>query len=636
MQQEIIITNEEKCFGCNKCVAKCPVNANIAYEHNGENKVRIDQLKCIHCGECIDICDHRARDFMDDTQEFFADLKKGANISIIVAPAIRFNFPNYKKLYGYLKSLGVNLIYDVSFGADITTWAYLKAIKESDLHSIIAQPCPVIVNYIQKFKPQLIDKLAPIHSPMMCTAIYLKKYKGVTDKIAFLSPCIGKIDEINEKNTDSIVKYNVTYEKLKQYLVENQIKLNDYPEVDFDDIGCGIGLTFSRPGGLRENVDFHTNGSAWVRQVEGAQHAYHYLDEYAKRIGTGKELPLIVDILNCLHGCNLGTGTSKDISIDDIDCKMNQLKQEKLKKQRKNKLFKKGYGLFQQFDKELILRDFSRKYEDKSNQIKITQNHNLDTIFNQMHKTTNDSRKVNCYACGFGNCEKFAQAVSQGINHIENCIDYNQKVHFIEKANLAEKNNQIQEVVAEVKAIGEEREQASQILKECVADITNAIHEVSLGSCENAKHIENISHEMHSILHVAAILKESMLDVENKLQDFSHASDEIVTIAGQTNLLALNAAIEAARAGEQGRGFAVVAEEVRVLANQSKDTVTSTKNSENQIKGQVEKIIDISDSLAKKVDAVSLEITDISATVEEVTAKCQGIAATAMTLVEKK
>lgn len=112
-----------------------------------------------------------ARDYDDDTDKFFEDLKKGTSISILAAPAIKTNFKNYGKLFGYLKSLGVNVFYDVSLGADITTWGYLRAIKKDNLHSVIAQPCPSIVNYIQKFKHDLISSLAPIHSPLICNAI---------------------------------------------------------------------------------------------------------------------------------------------------------------------------------------------------------------------------------------------------------------------------------------------------------------------------------------------------------------------------------------------------------------------------------------------------------------------------------
>jgi ferredoxin len=155
MLSDIITTDEKLCRGCNKCIFACPVNANSARYVNEHNKIFIDEDRCIQCGSCNQVCDHGARDYVDDTDLFFSRLKSGDKISVIVAPAARTNFPDYKRLLGFLRKSGVHLIYDVSFGADITTWAYLKAIKEKGISTMIAQPCPVIVSYIQKHKPAL-------------------------------------------------------------------------------------------------------------------------------------------------------------------------------------------------------------------------------------------------------------------------------------------------------------------------------------------------------------------------------------------------------------------------------------------------------------------------------------------------
>lgn len=145
----LIYLTEENCVGCNRCIRECPViGANVAYVADGKNKVKLNSEKCIHCGECIKVCSHNARNFNDDTEEFFNALASEKKLSLVVASSIRTDMDNYKKLFGYFKSKSINFIYDVSFGADITVWAYLKAMKDKNLSSVIAQPCPSIVNYI--------------------------------------------------------------------------------------------------------------------------------------------------------------------------------------------------------------------------------------------------------------------------------------------------------------------------------------------------------------------------------------------------------------------------------------------------------------------------------------------------------
>lgn len=192
MAKESLVYTNENCVGCNKCIRVCSaMGACISTEpdETGKSRIEVDPDKCIACGACFDACEHGAREFRDDTERFFADLKKGEKISILIAPAFKADYPaEYEKALGGLKKLGVNRIISVSFGADITTWAYIKYIQTHNYLGGISQPCPAVVGYIERYIPDLLPKLFPVQSPMMCAAIYAKKEMKVQEKLAFISP----------------------------------------------------------------------------------------------------------------------------------------------------------------------------------------------------------------------------------------------------------------------------------------------------------------------------------------------------------------------------------------------------------------------------------------------------------------
>jgi methyl-accepting chemotaxis protein len=113
---------------------------------------------------------------------------------------------------------------------------------------------------------------------------------------------------------------------------------------------------------------------------------------------------------------------------------------------------------------------------------------------------------------------------------------------------------------------------------------------------------------------VSAKIAEDVNILNLNIKDIKAIVELIVGIADQTNLLSLNAAIEAARAGESGRGFAVVAEEVRKLADKSKESSIQITNIINDIQHKTEVVVKeaTSSSIVVKQQMDAVEKTDIA------------------------
>jgi signal transduction histidine kinase/CheY-like chemotaxis protein/HPt (histidine-containing phosphotransfer) domain-containing protein/ferredoxin len=386
--------------------------ANITYQdENGNIKVKINYEKCIACGRCVLVCKHDARYYADDTERFFDDLREGIPISLIAAPSIRTNIPNYKNLFTYLKGLGVNKIYDVSLGADICIWAHIRYIEKNNYTPILTQPCPAIVTYCEMYHHDLLPRLSPVHSPMACTSIYLQKYQGVNDRIAALSPCIAKKNEFEETN---LAQYNITFAKLLDYLYKNNITLPNTP-TEFEHDESGLGSLFPMPGGLKENIEYFVGEKLHIATAEGFN-VYQRLDKYAQ---TPPELlPQIFDVLNCVEGCNMGPASTRGRNVFEIEKKMYS------KRKRATALHKKEYyeSLYKKYDDTFDFSLFIREYHPIPVSLPQINDADIQKAFELLGKTNNVMQNVNCGACGSESCYNMARKIALNVNIPINCL----------------------------------------------------------------------------------------------------------------------------------------------------------------------------------------------------------------------
>ncbi|MBD8037683.1 HAMP domain-containing protein [Solibacillus sp. A46] len=180
-----------------------------------------------------------------------------------------------------------------------------------------------------------------------------------------------------------------------------------------------------------------------------------------------------------------------------------------------------------------------------------------------------------------------------------------------------------------------------------IAEATQKLHGNSVDATQTARNGGQIIHDAQQQMKIISSSTNSVNDLVQKLaqqtEEINNISQIITAITDQTNLLALNAAIEAARAGEHGKGFAVVADEVRKLAEQSKNSANSIVNLTLEIKADTENVERaVSDSLISVNDGVNIitnagqsftsivdAVTEMSMQIEEISATSEQLSASA-------
>ena len=629
--REIITVDPEKCTACHRCISVCP--AKMCNDASGDY-IKVNSELCIGCGRCISACHFGARQGLDDFDSWMNDLKAGVKMIAIVAPSSVVSFRGrILELNTWLKSMGIQAVFDVSFGAELTSKSYVEYIKKNDPDLLISQPCPALVTFCEIYRPKLLPYLAPADSPMLHTIKMIKRYyqEYKNHKVMVVSPCYAKRREFDETGFGD---YNVTMKSIDKYFKDNNIDLSKLAKTPYDNPEAERGVTYSSPGGLMKTTERFVPGISDVtRKIEGLPEVVEYFVHLERSLNQKiKPVYKLIDCLGCWQGCNGGSGTcAGEMTLDEMESYVEN--RSRKNKETYNTVESKPAAI-KKFNKKLDAYWseglYDRTYSNNSTifeaMIKNPTEEQIQEIHKNMGKLT--SRDIlNCGACGYRTCEQMAVAIFNGLNKPEHCHHYKGvELVKITGNHKKELNDAIENVkrtslssLAQSDVDVEAIRMASEEMVESVTASSAAIEEM-ITSIQSVNTVLNTNSESMNALNDAtktgkvSVEEITVLvgEIEKSSNGLSEMSTVIQQIASQTNLLAMNAAIEAAHAGEFGKGFTVVADEIRKLAE-------SSGKEAKQISDVLKKVKSLIDSTFGKTIAVKEDIDNIVALADKVT-----------------
>ena len=374
---------------------------------NGQAEV-IEE-RCINCTNCVTICSQGAKEVKNYKEKIGAFLKdETTDVVIGLAPSFPafdtdLSFEDWENI---LLQAGFKDVYEVAWGAQLIINEYQKYLAESD-EPVISTACPVVVNYIRKYYPDLVQYLAPIVSPMGALVRYLEKTLDNKTKVVLVGPCHAKKSEfIDYKMVEGVLTYteffNMIEDDFNNY--QSQIQKNDDQEKNLSSIINKSARQVPIAGGLKGALNDQTDDR--YLKVEGNKK----LSALFEMMSTGELRPKFVDALfcdGCINGVDLTEKShfKKEIAVNKY---IRNGKKDNQLKYREDLMDEVSYKI-----------TFSKDYQ----KLKEPSEDEIWDILAQTNKYSEEDL-LNCGACGYDSCKEKAAAVYQGLAEVEMCLPY--------------------------------------------------------------------------------------------------------------------------------------------------------------------------------------------------------------------
>ena len=402
-----IFTADAECQDCFKCVRRCPVKA---IRVQGAHASVLPEL-CIACGGCVQVCPVHAKKVRDDVGRVRQLLKdRVAPVYVSLAPSWVNEFKGLapEKMIAALKKLGFTGVSETALGAQIVTEKTAALLKEQPSGLMISSACPVAVDFILKYHPELSDRISPVLSPALSHARFLKNQFGNDIKVVFIGPCIAKKNEADRHPED--IAMAILYTRLRQWFKSENIDpfaMTPGPDDVFVPFSSKEGVLYPVEGGMLETIEMypeckHVN----FVSVAGIDALHQMLDGLNPDRITES---VFLETLACTGGCVHGPGTEhnspglleklriiRNANIADVPTRMSG-------------------------------PEIAEKY------IAAPVNKNQPTLAEirdalSLVGKTRPEDEINCGGCGYFTCHNFAQALIEGKAEPNMCVSWLRKL----------------------------------------------------------------------------------------------------------------------------------------------------------------------------------------------------------------
>ena len=286
-----IVRNNNKCILCHRCVGACanvqkvgvigPVMRGFKTSIESPFNMKLGQMACINCGQCITACPVGAlteKDAIADVWDALADGTK--HVVVQPAPAVRaalgeeFGLPIGTSVTGKmaaaLRRLGFAKVFDTDFGADLTIMEeaneLIDRVTNGGVLPMITSCSPGWIKFCEHYYPEFLPNLSSCKSPHEMTGAMIKTYYAERENlnprdivVVSVMPCTAKKFEANrpELGHDGMadVDYVLTTRELARMIKEAGIDFVNLPDEDFDSLmgeSTGAAVIFGATGGVME------------------------------------------------------------------------------------------------------------------------------------------------------------------------------------------------------------------------------------------------------------------------------------------------------------------------------------------------------------------------------------------------